>query len=192
MRFLLAALLLAACSSEPPATPAPDGKAPAAATPAAPAGDAHATATPAAPSGEAATAFACCADPGVSVVLDGYLKVQKALAADDDAGAKAALAELATAANTNAGTAPGAAGPLLTQVAEASKAAADAADMKARREAFKKVSAPMIQLAKAQTGGEKKVAVAFCPMANASWLQQGGTIANPYYGSEMLTCGSFQ
>src|SRR5262249_8255129 len=28
-----------------------------------------------------------------------------------------------------------------------------------------------------------------CPMAKANWLQQTGTTANPFYGSEMLTCG---
>ena len=29
-----------------------------------------------------------------------------------------------------------------------------------------------------------------CPMAKADWLQKPGETANPYYGSEMLTCGS--
>jgi hypothetical protein len=35
------------------------------------------------------------------------------------------------------------------------------------------------------------VRVAFCPMVKKSWLQQGGEIRNPYYGSSMLTCGTF-
>jgi hypothetical protein len=33
---------------------------------------------------------------------------------------------------------------------------------------------------------------AYCPMANKPWLQKGDTLANPYYGSSMLTCGEFQ
>ena len=40
------------------------------------------------------------------------------------------------------------------------------------------------------TGG-KGVRVAYCPMVKKSWLQTGGEIANPYYGSGMLRCGSF-
>ncbi len=37
---------------------------------------------------------------------------------------------------------------------------------------------------------EASVHVAHCPMAKASWLQRSKDVANPYYGSEMLTCGT--
>ena len=33
---------------------------------------------------------------------------------------------------------------------------------------------------------------AFCPMAEAVWLQYGDKITNPYYGASMLRCGEFQ
>lgn len=33
-------------------------------------------------------------------------------------------------------------------------------------------------------------AVFHCPMAKGSWIQSGKTVANPYYGSKMLRCGS--
>ncbi len=36
------------------------------------------------------------------------------------------------------------------------------------------------------------VRVAVCPMQMKPWLQQDGTLRNPYYGSQMLTCGSFR
>ena len=36
------------------------------------------------------------------------------------------------------------------------------------------------------------VITAFCPMAPGRWLQTEQTISNPYYGSEMLTCGVFE
>jgi len=43
------------------------------------------------------------------------------------------------------------------------------------------------------TRGAGKLNVAFCPMADhdkgADWLQIGDDIRNPFYGSEMLTCG---
>ena len=29
-------------------------------------------------------------------------------------------------------------------------------------------------------------------MLQKPWLQKGDTIANPYYGSSMLTCGNFK
>jgi hypothetical protein len=29
-------------------------------------------------------------------------------------------------------------------------------------------------------------------MAKKPWLQQDGSLRNPYYGSQMLTCGSFR
>ena len=36
------------------------------------------------------------------------------------------------------------------------------------------------------------VKVAFCPMVRQAVAAEGRPIANPYYGSEMLTCGSFR
>jgi hypothetical protein len=36
------------------------------------------------------------------------------------------------------------------------------------------------------------VRVAVCPMVHKPWLQEGSAIANPYYGKEMPTCGSFR
>jgi hypothetical protein len=36
------------------------------------------------------------------------------------------------------------------------------------------------------------VRVAFCPMAQKPWLQQGTAINNPYYGKSMQTCGAFR
>ncbi len=36
------------------------------------------------------------------------------------------------------------------------------------------------------------VKVAFCPMVLKPWLQKEGAINNPYFGSQMLGCGSFR
>ncbi|MDB5326891.1 MAG: cation efflux system periplasmic linker protein [Phycisphaerales bacterium] len=35
----------------------------------------------------------------------------------------------------------------------------------------------------------KRLNIAHCPMKKADWLQVGQAIANPYYGTEMSTCG---
>ena len=67
---------------------------------------------------------------------------------------------------------------------------ANAADIKAARAAFGDLSDVVLAWAGEGTGG-KGVRVAYCPMVKKSWLQTGGEIANPYYGSGMLRCGSF-
>jgi hypothetical protein len=36
------------------------------------------------------------------------------------------------------------------------------------------------------------VCVAFGPMTMRPWLQRDAAIRHPYYGSQMLTCGSFR
>ncbi len=36
------------------------------------------------------------------------------------------------------------------------------------------------------------IRVAYCPMKQQPWLQEGEDIRNPYYGSAMLDCGEFR
>ena len=51
----------------------------------------------------------------------------------------------------------------------------------------------LVQKHKSDSGD--KIIVAFCPMVNPEggrWLQPEPVIANPYYGSAMLTCGVFE
>ena len=65
---------------------------------------------------------------------------------------------------------------------------ANAADIAALRESFKELSAiaSRMQL-------PPEYAVAFCPMymGGSKWVQEKETLANPYFGSSMQTCGSF-
>lgn len=80
--------------------------------------------------------------------------------------------------------------PQVKQIETAARAA-DGQEIAALRETFKEVSTAMIDLGK-QVGLPKDapdVQVFRCPMAKANWLQRFGETANPYYGSEMLTCG---
>ena len=51
----------------------------------------------------------------------------------------------------------------------------------------------LVQKHKSDSG--EKIIVAYCPMVNPEggrWLQTESVIANPYYGSAMLTCGVFE
>ena len=61
-------------------------------------------------------------------------------------------------------------------------------DVAAQRTAFKVLSTNMIALAKATKPA--KTYVQYCPMVKASWLSESRNVKNPYYGNDMLTCGS--
>jgi hypothetical protein len=61
------------------------------------------------------------------------------------------------------------------------------------REAFGKLNEALVAYLGAQKRGPGAgLRVAVCPMVNKPWIQKDGAIQNPYYGSEMLSCGSFK
>ncbi len=62
-----------------------------------------------------------------------------------------------------------------------------AKDLKTAREAFSKLG----QTAEKMAAGAPGYHVFYCPMtkSNWTWVQQTTSIANPYMGKEMLTCG---
>lgn len=62
-------------------------------------------------------------------------------------------------------------------------------DIKKQREAFKTLSKNMYDLLKTSKLSTP-VYYQYCPMRDANWLSTESTIKNPYYGSQMLTCGS--
>ena len=111
-----------------------------------------------------------------------YLHIQTALAGDSIEGVAAAAEAIAGAAAElgDAGAA----------VVTAARAVALADDLKKARATFGLLSNAVIGYARGAGLGELRLA--FCPMARKSWIQEDGVIANPYHGSEMLTCGSFR
>ena len=110
-----------------------------------------------------------------NVLSTHYMDAAAALAADDLQKAKAALTALASEST----------GELKTLA----QTAADTGDIAATRDAFKALS-------KVATTMElpPDYAVAFCPMykGGSKWVQKKDKLANPYYGKQMLTCGSFE
>ena len=60
-----------------------------------------------------------------------------------------------------------------------------ASDLKAAREAF----ADLSKTAEHVVAGNPDYHVFYCPMAKKDWVQSTTTVANPYEGKEMLTCG---
>ena len=105
-------------------------------------------------------------NPDAEKFLIPYEQVLKALVQDDLSGAKQA-----------AHTLPDSMGGDIE----------NAKDLKTAREAFSKVSVTAEKMA----GGTPGYHVFYCPMTkgNWTWVQQTTSIANPYMGKEMLTCG---
>lgn len=103
-----------------------------------------------------------------------YMDAATALSVDDFDKAKASLTALSRESTGDL--------QLKAQVA------ASAADIGAMRDSFKELSAMAsgMQL-------PPEYAVAFCPMfkGGAKWVQKKETLANPYFGKTMQTCGSF-
>lgn len=127
-----------------------------------------------------------------------YLEIQAALAGDSIEGvaeAARAVARVAEAGREGDAAAIGvgagdtaAARGLLGDIARTAEGLEKAADLAAARAAFAGLSEPVVALRDLAVG--ERPAVAYCPMAKHAWLQADGAVANPYYGSGMLRCGS--
>jgi uncharacterized protein YhaN len=69
----------------------------------------------------------------------------------------------------------------------------NAGDIKKQRKNFDKLSKNIYDLVKRFAAGER-IYVEYCPMYNdkkgAIWLSETMEMKNPYFGNEMLTCGS--
>lgn len=131
--------------------------------------------TNAAPPEAAAAPEAQSAQPASTVLSVHYMDAATALADDDLDKAKASLSALAKESTG--------------EMKALAQAAADTGDIAATRERFKALSV-------VATGMELPAdyAVAYCPMYKgiSKWVQKKkDTLANPYYGKAMLTCGSF-
>lgn len=120
----------------------------------------------------------------ISTLVDPYLKVHAALAADsmDFKADAAAVAKAATALGKDAA-------PVATAAGDVEKAA----DIKAARSAFSKLSDALITYANdSKSGLGDGNHVAYCSMVKSSWVQKGSKIVNPYGGKAMIGCGEIK
>lgn len=108
-----------------------------------------------------------------------YVKIQLALAGDSLEGVSAASEAIAKQFPEDA------------VIQREAKSVAAAKELGEARKAFKPLSDHLIALLKVQP---EKLGfyVANCPMADASWVQADKALRNPYYGSQMLKCGSIR
>jgi Cu(I)/Ag(I) efflux system membrane fusion protein len=116
-------------------------------------------------------------------LLEPYLAMQSALAADDFAGAKA-QAKAMMASTGHSGALPELLHVMLT---------AESLDA-IRRPHFETLSNAMIEVVKAHTNAfSGELLLMHCPMVysdrGADWLQNSEPLQNPYFGAMMLKCG---
>lgn len=119
----------------------------------------------------------------IPAVLDNYMKIEAALAADSiDGVAESAQAAVKLIAADTMKMLPANAGSQAETVAKAK-------DLATARSAFKAWSDSLIGYLKTQNAKTGQYFAMYCPMAKAGWLQKDQEVKNPYYGSSMLTCG---
>jgi len=131
----------------------------------------------------------------VDTLVAPYLSIQKALAGDDlkaaQVGAQAFLKAMEKAPHE------GEAHEEADDLRVPAKTISSASDIKVARTAFLDISRQMMSLIQ-HVGVTKNTPLftAFCPMAfdgnGGQWIQADKTVANPYYGSMMLRCGSIK
>lgn len=136
----------------------------------------------------------------LGAVLQTYLDVQAAMAADDSAAARSASAAVVraldaidTTALDDTARAAWTDGSAALESAVAAMAEAD--DFEQRRADLRPVTAALWPLLdRFGYRDDDPVRLFHCPMANdnqgADWIQRAATTVNPYYGSMMLRCGS--
>jgi len=125
------------------------------------------------------------ADEVSSALVDSAVAIQASLAKDSMAGVQANAATIEEQAVKL--------GPPAAKIAEAAKELKAATKIGDARTAFGKTNEAIVQYIESQKLSlDPKVRIAVCPMVNKPWLQRDGPIQNPYYGTEMPTCGSFK
>ena len=115
-------------------------------------------------------------------LIEAYLRIHRALAADTLDGVMPSAIAIATETAKIGSRAAG--------IKVAVNPFAQATDLRAAREALGPLTDAIIAYARANDIAlGDGVNVAYCPMARKYWLQNGDAIANPYYGKQMADCG---
>lgn len=131
-------------------------------------------------------------DTTMEAILAEYITIQQALAADSIEGVKSAAHTIRdSATRLDPSQAAGEHAEHYKNIPQDLLAACEklegAQDIGSVREAFKELSKP-VSMWVTMTKPEH-TSVMYCSMAKAGWVQRGSKVANPYFGSEMLTCG---
>ncbi len=135
------------------------------------------------------------AGESLEAFFEAYFVIQDSLAMDKAVGAEQAATLQARAKSLLASS------DLADELKQLIRAAAESAEhlhhqpLKQARESFKEISRNVIRLAAQARGSDSSAPFVhfYCSMVddgrNGDWLQDEATLANPYWGSQMLRCG---
>ncbi len=125
-------------------------------------------------------------DAKATAVFEHYLHLKNALVGSDAKEAQKGAAALQTAL-TKAGS---------TKGAELAGKIASSSALNVQRGQFDQLSAEVEKVVRTAKLAGGKIYKQHCPMANDGkggyWLASESTVKNPYYGDEMLNCGSVE
>lgn len=136
-------------------------------------------------------------NPATTPVIDAYLQIKNGLVAGDkDAAAEGGSALAAAFSDFDVTKLSGDTHSQYMEIMESAKEHGEhiaKSDINHQREHFEALSTDMNDLI-ALLGTDKILYHDFCPMANndkgAYWISETEEIKNPYFGSEMMNCGS--
>ena len=131
---------------------------------------------------------------GLDALFDNYFAIKDALVKTNATAASAKASELLTAIKdlkieslkAEEQTVVTKIMPLLM---DAAKSISETKDIGKQRETFKMLSKNIHGIVTFYNSNET-IYYQYCPMQDANWLSKDSTIKNPYYGSQMLSCGS--
>ncbi len=131
-------------------------------------------------------------DRAMGPILAEYLKIHRALVADQTEGVREAAEKIGVLADSvDPKTVNGEHAMHYSGVPMDIKKAAlqlgQQEEIAAMREAFKELSRPMAMWA--TMSKPKGIYIVYCSMAKGSWLQNDKVVQNPYHGPAMLRCG---
>lgn len=134
------------------------------------------------------------AGKNLEALYSAYFDVQQALASDKKPSAGSAQALHKTAMELSSDASFPAAFAKLAQAIAAKSEHLHHMDLINTRKEFKPISHAIVTLASQVRGEGTQSAFThfYCPMVKdggGDWLQPGGELLNPYFGSEMLRCG---
>lgn len=130
----------------------------------------------------------------LSKILPSYLALKDALVSSDAKAASAKAEELQKAIGAvNTADLSASDKAVYTKLKEKltfdARHISESKDIEHQRGHFNTLSANMILLAKSTKLSAQPIYQEYCPMKKASWLSSENAVKNPYYGSQMLTCG---
>ena len=118
-------------------------------------------------------------------IVDPAIAIQTALAKDSMDGVTGHAATIADQAGKLQPPAP--------KLVAAAKELQKATKIADARTAFGNLSEALVAYMEAnKLSTDPPMRTAYCPMVRKPWLQKDGPINNPYFGSQMLSCGEFR